>query len=129
MSEMILARFNDNSRFTRTDAQWKYNKGQKLQINGVSLPQYFEGHFSNDVNGVSKRVLGENNIVEIPFEYFRPGRWAFVQAQPRHQGASFSIRLASPPCSRYLAEGRNTRTGRYPGQSNPVVLGVGDLCW
>lgn len=83
MSEIVTVVLEQGKAHARTEAQWKYNKGQKLQISGVDLPEYFEAHFSNAVNGKSKTMIGQNNIVEIPSEYFNPGTeiycWIYVQ--------------------------------------------------
>lgn len=56
---------------TYTSVQWQYNYGQILVIENLDLPQTFEAHFSKDYGGgQSKTVIGTDNRVQIPYEYF-----------------------------------------------------------
>ena len=83
MSEIIQAVFDSSGAFAKTKTQWRLNKGQKLHIIGVDLPEYFEAHFSNSTTEPAKSVLGHDGFVKIPPEYFKPGSdilcWVYVQ--------------------------------------------------
>lgn len=88
MSEIIQAVFTSSKTFVKTDPQWRYNKGQKLQVFGLDLPEYFEAHFSNEIDGPAKSVIGQDGLVSIPPEYFIPGGniycWLYIQEGEAH---------------------------------------------
>ena len=80
----IVASFDNgkNKEFTTTEAQWRYNSGQKLQFIGVNLPGTYEVHFSNSLTGTSVRQIGDSTGVLIPSSVFIPGSkiyaWIYV---------------------------------------------------
>ena len=88
MSEIIQAVFAPGKTFVKTEPQWRYNKGQKLQIFGLDLPEYFEAHFSNKIDGTAKKMLGQDGIVSIPPEYFLSEEniycWLYIQEGEAH---------------------------------------------
>lgn len=53
--------------------QYQYNHGMILHFADLDLPQAFEAHFANKQNGNSKTMIGSENKVEIPDEYFWSG--------------------------------------------------------
>lgn len=79
--EIIKATFKKTNR-VRTAPQWRYNHGQTLVFENVDLPEVYEVHFSNSIDGEAKTCLGGPNGVQIPSEYFIPGceiyAWIFV---------------------------------------------------
>ena len=50
----------------KTIPLYQYDYGQKLLITGVELPEYYEVHFSNTMNGEATTVLGDSTGVLIP---------------------------------------------------------------
>lgn len=79
--EIIKATFKKTNR-VRTAPQWRYNHGQTLVFENVDLPEVYEVHFSNSIDGEAKTCLGGPDGVQIPSEYFVPGceihAWIFV---------------------------------------------------
>ena len=68
--------------FTEIAPQYQYNSGQVLRLEEFKdIPEYFEMHFSNDRKaGKSTTVIGHNNLVQIPDQYFTKGLdiWAWL---------------------------------------------------
>lgn len=79
---IIRAEFK-RTKFVTTEAQWRFNHGQRLVFSNVDLPPHYQVHFSNTKNGSAKTVLGDENGVLIPQEFFVPGQniyaWLYVQ--------------------------------------------------
>lgn len=70
-----------NLRTTTTANLWQYDYGQVLQITGITLPEWYEVHFSNTEHaGEAKAQLGNADGVAIPDEYLTSGKdvYAFV---------------------------------------------------
>ena len=57
---------------------FQYDYGQKLILTGVELPENYEVHFSNSINGESKKSLGNSDGVTIPDEFLTSGENVFV---------------------------------------------------
>lgn len=71
---IINAAFVRNGVTVRTLPVYQYNRGMILQISGLDdLPATFRVDFSNTETGQSKSVIGTDNAVHIPYEYFAPG--------------------------------------------------------
>ena len=56
------------SKVIRTRSLTQYDYGQVLKIKGVDLPDTFEVHFSNSLDGEAVSMIGENGVVAIPDE-------------------------------------------------------------
>lgn len=66
---MNITQVNFNqSRIAFTSSLYQYDYGQKLQINGLELPQTFEVHFTLRTGYTTTTVLGTDNVVDIPDE-------------------------------------------------------------
>lgn len=68
---IIDAVFDGGQKFTRTEAAWQYDYGDRLRICGLKLPTAIEVHFSlSDKNGEAIRrvgtTMGEVTDVTIP---------------------------------------------------------------
>lgn len=57
----------------RTMPVYQYNLGMVLQLEGLELSGTFRADFALSETGTSKSVIGANNAVQIPYEYFVPG--------------------------------------------------------
>ena len=83
MDNVIIADIS-KSNFCKTKTLFRFNYGQRLKIVGIDMPQTYEVHFSNDLNGVSKTQIGDAEGVRVPREYFEPGKtiyaWLFLHA-------------------------------------------------
>ena len=71
---------------SRAGELFQYDYGQKLLFAGVTLPESYEVHFSNQEHGSSKTMLGDATGVDIPDEYLTSGDpvhvWVYL-----HDGA------------------------------------------
>jgi len=53
---------------------FQWDRGQKLKIKGLNLPNPFEMHIANGNRAkFAKRIFGNNNIIDIPDEYLLSG--------------------------------------------------------
>ena len=76
----ITANFTNNKRATVTRKLYKGDYGQKIQVKGLDLPEFFQVHFSHDLKsgGTAKKVIGQNNEIPIPDEYLISGKTIYV---------------------------------------------------
>lgn len=68
MENMIIARFKDNETAAETDRLRQWDYGQTLRIEGLSLPDMVEVHFSiRDVGGDAERQIGttKDGVTEV----------------------------------------------------------------
>ena len=78
--------------------QYQYNHGIKLHFLDLNLPQAFEAHFANKPHGNSKTVIGSDNQVEIPDEYFWSGAneifaWVYLHSDVDDGETVFEVRI------------------------------------
>lgn len=78
--------------------QYQYNHGMILHFADLNLPQAFETHFSNKPHGNSKTVIGSDNQVEIPDEYFWSGAneiyaWVYLHSDVDDGETVFEVRI------------------------------------
>ena len=58
---------------TKPRNQWDY--GQVLNISGqIELPEAFEAHFCCEGDPTTVTQIGQNGLVEVPYEYMETGR-------------------------------------------------------
>lgn len=77
-TNVIIANFR-GVRQTVTDPLWQWDYGQILRFSGITLPETFEVHFSNDnERGEATTMIGTDNEVLIPDVYLTTGRNIFV---------------------------------------------------
>ena len=77
MNEIVKAYFRGRTE-CRTAPVFQYDSGMRLEFVNLELPTTFRVDFSNSVREKSKAVMGENNMVEIPPEYFIPGKMIYA---------------------------------------------------
>lgn len=68
MENMVIARFKDNETTAETDRLRQWDYGQTLRIEGLSLPDMVEVHFSiRDVGGDAERQIGttKDGVTEV----------------------------------------------------------------
>lgn len=82
----------------------RLDRGQRLQIAGIDLPEIFQVHFSHskDNSGTAKTAIGGLDGVEIPDEYLQAGRtiYAFIFVQQGESGRTIKtieIPVAAKP--------------------------------
>ena len=78
--------------------QYQYNHGMILYFADLNLPQAFEAHFANKPHGNSKTVIGSDNQVEIPDEYFWSGAneiyaWVYLHSDVDDGETVFEVRI------------------------------------
>lgn len=75
----INAEFNDDSKRVYTKSVYQYDKSQVLTISGIDLPEEYEAHISNSVNGEMAFIChGNTNGIVIPDEAFVSGNYVYV---------------------------------------------------
>lgn len=72
MSNIVKAYFYGNN-VARPASLFQYDSGMKLEFVGITLPASFRVDFANSTTGVSKPMVGTNNVVPIPYEFCVPG--------------------------------------------------------
>ena len=72
MDNLVIAALNNRTKYT-TRAVFQYNRGMRLRIACPELPAYFRADFANSAQESSISAMGENNEVEIPYQFFVPG--------------------------------------------------------
>lgn len=78
--------------------QYQYNHGIILHFADLNLPQAFEAHFANKQNGISKTMIGSENKVEIPDEYFWTGAneiftWVYLHSDVTDAETVYEVRI------------------------------------
>jgi hypothetical protein len=81
MAKVIEAKFNGGI-FACTEPSWKWDYGDRLVFSDIELPSSYEVHFANKTVGTSVTVLGDEDGVVIPAQFFVPGSviyaWIFL---------------------------------------------------
>ena len=80
MDNIIYATFKEGSKdVVYTKKSFQYNRGVKLRISGIALPEKYQVHFSNDeTRGVSTALWVSGSDVSIPDAYFETGDYIYV---------------------------------------------------
>lgn len=114
-----------NRGFTaRAGSLFQYDRGQRLLLTGVELPEHYQVHFSNEELGVSKPVIGDSTGADIPDEYLVSGQpihvWVYVSgedhAETEYHGIIGVTRRALP-----------TDVAPAPGQMSLIDQTLGAL--
>jgi hypothetical protein len=116
MSKTIKAVFGAGDR-TATCPQWQYDYNTRLEFVGLNLPEHFEVDFANSTTGQSQTVLGENNSVVIPAQYFIPGSTIFAWVYVVDGDSGYTRAQAVIPIAT-----RATRTGEEPTPEQQSAL-------
>lgn len=98
MDNIITAVFGA-AREVKTNPVWRIDRGMKLQISGLDLPDYYQVHFSNvPVQGEAIPVLASSDTVDIPDQYFESGQdiYAWIYLTPA-EGVGYTIRRVTIP--------------------------------
>jgi len=75
----IIAAFKNGSTKVYTKSVHQFDKGQKLIVTGVALPDKFEVHVSNSKDeGIATAYTGDAEGVFIPDAYFATGDYVYV---------------------------------------------------
>lgn len=75
----IIAAFGNGSNKTYTKSVHQYDRGQKLIITGVELPEKFEVHISNNKDeGIASSYAGSLEGTLIPDAYFISGEYVYI---------------------------------------------------
>lgn len=69
----VVATIEGDGLYVKTKSIFQYDRGLVLVINGITLPEEYDVHFSNTNSASTKTQTGNSNGVEIPDEYLRNG--------------------------------------------------------
>ncbi|MBR4767584.1 MAG: hypothetical protein IK088_01270 [Lachnospiraceae bacterium] len=80
MSNIVYATFQEGKGTTvYTKKQYQHNRGVKLRISGIALPEKYQVHFSNDeIRGVASALWVSGSDISIPDGYFETGDYIYV---------------------------------------------------
>lgn len=70
-NRITKAKFLNGARLAYTEPLWRYDYGQELTIEGLTLPTYFEVHFSDTMHGNAVTGLYSDGKVSIPDAYLQ----------------------------------------------------------
>ena len=94
----IVADFSSGNTSAYTVAAHQFDKGQKLIVTGVELPETYEVHISNTkTGGFASAYVGNSNGVLIPDVYFTSGerRWEISRSIREEQFMRLRSRSSS----------------------------------
>lgn len=75
----IVADFSSGKSSVYTVSAYQYDKGQKLIVTGVELPETYEVHISNSKDGgFASAYMGNSSGVLIPDVYFTSGEYIYI---------------------------------------------------
>lgn len=80
-SNIIQLSFNGETSVVSEELVYKYDYGQQIEFTDLTLPEYFEVHFSNNKTGKATKQIGHNGVVDIPDRYLEIGSvygWIFL---------------------------------------------------
>lgn len=94
----IIKVYFKGTHLTHSKTQYQYNHGMILHFADLDLPQAFETHFANKQHGNSKTVIGSENKVEIPDEYFWTGAneiyaWVYLHSDVDDGETVYEVRI------------------------------------
>ena len=76
---MIIAAFKNGQTKVYTKKAHQFDKGQKLIVTGIALPETFEVHMSNErEGGIAYSCKGDASGVYIPDALFVNGEYVYV---------------------------------------------------
>ena len=80
MSSYIYAYFQDTDKTTiYTKTAYQYDRGVKLRLSGIPLPEKYQIHFSNsETEGVATARWVSGSELSIPDAYFETGDYIHV---------------------------------------------------
>lgn len=99
MADNIVTAVFGASKSVKTAPVWRIDRGMKLKIVGLDLPEYYQVHFANaPVQGEATAVLATSDTVDIPDIYLRPGAdiYAWVYMTPE-EGVAYTARMITIP--------------------------------
>ena len=96
MIHNIMASFT-SSKSCVTASRYRYDYGQRLVFKGIPLPSAYEVHFSNEESGQAKTVIGNEDGVLIPDEYFLTGEtvyaWLFLHDEETDGRTMYKVKI------------------------------------
>lgn len=80
MSNIIFATFHEgkgNVAYTKT--QFQYNRGIKVRVTGIALPETYQVHISNDeTRGVAVSLSESGSDISVPDAFFQTGEYVRI---------------------------------------------------
>ena len=75
----IVADFSSGQTVTYTKSVYQHDKGQKLIVTGIDLPETYEIHISNSKDGgLASAYMGNPDGILIPDVYFTSGEYVYI---------------------------------------------------
>lgn len=97
MSNVIEITFGGATSAVTDEKAYQYDYGQELLFTDLTLPEYFEVHFSNIKIGKASTTIGHDNKVTIPDVYLRTGMpvygWVYLHETPADGETAYSFRV------------------------------------
>lgn len=94
---IITVEFDGNTSVVLSDTVYQYDYGQKLYFADLTLPEYFEVHFSNVKDGKAGTMIGHDQYVDIPDKYLTSGSpvygWLFFHETEYDGETEYTFRL------------------------------------
>lgn len=94
---IITVEFDGNTSVVLSDTVYQYDYGQKLYFADLTLPEYFEVHFSNVKDGKAGTMIGHDQYVDIPDKYLISGSpvygWLFFHETEYDGETEYTFRL------------------------------------
>lgn len=109
---------------TKPRNQWDY--GQVLNISGqIDLPEVFEAHFCCEGDHTTITQIGQNGLVEVPYEYMETGKtvlcFIFLHDASTDGRTMYTIRIP------ILRRPRPTDLEPTPVQQDAITQAIGAL--
>lgn len=102
MENIINAVFKEGqSNVVYTKRSSQYDRGVKLRVSGIALPERYQVHFSNDEeHGVTAAIWVSGSDIPIPDAFFENGEyiyvWIYFTEGTNHAVGSSAYRVIIP---------------------------------
>ena len=92
---MIIAAFREGQTRVYTRSAYQFDKGQKLVVTGIDLPESFEVHYANKGDsGLAYSCIGNPEGIYIPDSLFVSGDYIYVwiyATEVGHEGTTSGL--------------------------------------
>lgn len=113
-ANIVYATFKEGSgNVIYTKKQYQHDRGVKLRISGIPLPEKYQVHFSNDEHrGVATALWVSGSDISIPDAYFETGDYIYIWLYMAADGKKLT--------------GSSEYTVIIPIEKRPAILQVND---
>ena len=135
---VIVGKFCGGANRTVAKAKWRYDYGQVLRFEGLTLPNTYQVHISNDEFGLAEIYVGNATGVAIPWKYFYSGlpiyAWIFLSVGVNDGETKYLVKIpimdraypyTDPPSSEQLMAIQELISQLNTGVSDAEAWAVG----